>query len=426
MRKAFMIMICACFVLATGSILAATLIQQRDGQGPEKNVANAQVSESLQQNLLPSSSLSDVFKKVENSVVQITATRADPNQHIIINGVPSARKNTALGSGFVYDKQGNIITNYHVVAEATNADVTFVDGNTYSAKVIGKDQYGDLALLQITDDFSQEKLQPLPIANSSNVQVGEQVIAIGNPFGLSATMTTGIVSQIGRLLPNADSGYSIPNTIQTDAAINPGNSGGPLLNAKGEVIAMNTAIFSSTGAYSGVGFAVPSNSIMRELPSLIKTGTYQHPWVGISGGKIPSSLAKSMSLSPNYKGVLVASVQSGGPADRAGLKGLIQNDNGDITSIGDIITAIDGHPVRQIDDIINYVEQYKKVGENIKLTVLGNGKTIEMTATLGDRSSTQTATTGASRPQLPFGLGPIPELPQIPGLPQLRLPPLFP
>jgi S1-C subfamily serine protease len=192
------------------------------------------------------------------------------------------------------------------------------------------------------------------------------------------------------------------------------------------VIAMNTAIFSSTGAYSGVGFAVPSNSIMRELPSLIKTGTYQHPWVGISGGKIPSSLAKSMSLSPNYKGVLVASVQSGGPADRAGLKGLIQNDNGDITSIGDIITAIDGHPVRQIDDIINYVEQYKKVGENIKLTVLRNGKTIEMTATLGDRSSTQTATTGASRPQLPFGLGPIPELPQIPGLPQLRLPPLFP
>ena len=124
---------------------------------------------------------------------------------------------------------------------------------------------------------------------------------------------------------------------------------------------------------------------MRELPSLIKTGTYQHPWVGISGGKIPSSLAKSMSLSPNYKGVLVASVQSGGPADRAGLKGLIQNDNGDITSIGDIITAIDGHPVRQIDDIINYVEQYKKVGENIKLTVLRDGKTIEMTATLGDR-----------------------------------------
>ena len=192
-------MICACIMLATGSIPAATLIQQRDGQGPEKNVANAQVSESLQQNLLPSSSLSDVFKKVENSVVQITATRADPNQHIIINGVPSAIKNTALGSGFVYDKQGNIITNYHVVAEATNADVTFVDGNTYSAKVIGKDQYGDLALLQITDDFSQEKLQPLPIANSSNVQVGEQVIAIGNPFGLSATMTTGIVSQIGRL-----------------------------------------------------------------------------------------------------------------------------------------------------------------------------------------------------------------------------------
>ena len=144
-----MIMICACIVLATGSILAATLIQQRDGQGPEKNVANAQVSESLQQNILPSSSLSDVFKKVENSVVQITATRADPNQHIIINGVPSARKNTALGSGFVYDKQGNIITNYHVIAGASRVEATFIDGNTYSVKDIGKDPYSDLSIPQI-------------------------------------------------------------------------------------------------------------------------------------------------------------------------------------------------------------------------------------------------------------------------------------
>ena len=150
------------------------------------------------------------------------------------------------------------------------ADVTFTDGNTYSAKVIGKDPDADLSVLQITDNFSEEKVVPLPMANSSNVRTAEQVIAIGNPFGLSGTITTGIVSQLGRLLPNPDTGFSIPNTIQTDAAINPGNSGGPLLNVKGEVIGMNTAIFSRTGAYSGIGFAIPSNTIAKEVPFLVK------------------------------------------------------------------------------------------------------------------------------------------------------------
>jgi S1-C subfamily serine protease len=366
-----------------------------------------------------SSSLPEVFQRVENSVVQITSTRSNPNQLIIINGIPATGRSTALGSGFVYDNQGHVITNHHVVADADKADVTFTDGNTYSAKVIGKDPNSDLAVLQITDNFSEEKVVPIPMANSSNVRTAEQVLAIGNPFGLSGTITTGIVSQQGRLLPNPDTGFSIPNTIQTDAAINPGNSGGPLLNIRGEVIGMNTAIFSRTGAYSGVGFAVPSNTIAKEVPSLIKDGTYVHPWLGISGGKLTPNLAKAASLPANYKGVVVGSVQAGSPAEKAGIKGLTQDDNNGATHIGDIITAIDGHPTSQIDDIINYIESHKNVGGPVKLTINRDGKVTDLTLTLQARPQ-------ASPPQPQAGLGPIPELPS-PGFPQLpQLPPLLP
>src|ERR671939_472716 len=312
-----------------------------------------------------SSSLPDVFQKVENSVVQITSTKSNPNELIILNGVPQTGRSTALGSGFVYDNQGHIVTNYHVVSGVNKADVTFTDGNTYSANVVGKDPNSDLGVLQITGDYSEEKaaVVPLPLANSSAIRPGEQVIAIGNPFGLSGTITTGIVSQKGRLLPNPDTGFSIPNMIQTDAAINPGNSGGPLLNNKGQVIGMNTAIFSSTGSYSGVGFAIPSNTIAKEVPVIIKNGSYTHPWLGISGGKITPDLIRAMGLPANYKGVLVDSVQPDSPAQKAGLKGLTpqddstDNDNGGDdnsggnnatpSQIGDIITAVDGHAVRQ-------------------------------------------------------------------------------
>ncbi|MFL6366907.1 MAG: S1C family serine protease [Nitrososphaeraceae archaeon] len=373
------------------------------------------------------SSLPDVFQKVENSVVQITSTKSNPNEVIILNGVPQTGRSTALGSGFVYDNQGHIVTNYHVVSGVKKADVTFTDGNTYSANVVGKDPNSDLGVLQITGDFSEEKVVSLPLANSSAVRPGEQVIAIGNPFGLSGTITTGIVSQKGRLLPNPDTGFSISNAIQTDAAINPGNSGGPLLNTKGEAIGMNTAIFSSTGIYSGVGFAVPSNTIAKEVPLLIKNGSYAHPWLGVSGGKISPDLIKAVGLPTNYKGVIIGSVQPGSPAEKAGLKGLTQDDNG-ATHTGDIITAVDGHPVRQIDDIINYIESQKNVGDNIKLTVSRDGKLVELTATLQARPQTSSLSSSQNQDQLqPPGLGPIPELPQIPGFPPLpRLPPLLP
>ena len=357
-----------------------------------------------------STSLPDIFQKVENSVVQITSTKSNPNEIIIENGVPATGKSTALGSGFVYDNQGHIVTNYHVTNGARRADVTFTDGNTYSANVVGKDPNSDLTVLQITSGFSQENVKPLPLANSSAVRPGQQVIAIGNPFGLSGTITTGIVSQKGRLLPNSDTGFSIPDTIQTDAAINPGNSGGPLLNAQGQVIGMNTAIFSSTGVYSGVGFAIPSNTIAKEVPILIKDGTYTHPWLGIAGSSITPEIAQSAGLPRNYKGVVIGSVQSGSPADKAGLQATTQDMSGSNTHIGDIITAIDGHPTRQIDDIINYIDSNKNVGDNVKLTINRNGQTMDVTATLQARPNT----ISQQQQQQQSGLGPIPELPQLP------------
>jgi S1-C subfamily serine protease len=376
------------------------------------------------------SSLPDVFQKVENSVVQITSTKSNPNQVIILNGVPQSGRSTALGSGFVYDNHGHIVTNYHVVNGATKADVTFTDGNTYSANVVAKDPYSDLAVLQITSDYSQEHVVPLPLANSSAVRPGEQVIAIGNPFGLSGTITTGIVSAKGRLLPNPDSGFSIPEMIQTDAAVNPGNSGGPLLNTQGQVIGLNTAIFTSTGVYSGVGFAIPSNTIAKEIPLLIKNGSYTHPWIGISGGKITPDLIRAMGLPANYKGVLVASVQPDSPAEKAGLRGLASQDDNVNSSpqTADIITAVDGHSVRQIDDIINYIESQKNVGDNIKFTVNRNGQIMDLTATLQARPPTNPASSSSQdQNQLPDFGGLLPKLPDIPGFPKFpRLPPLLP
>ncbi len=333
-------------------------------------------------------SLTDIFKQVQNSVVQITSK--GNGMQIIINGNPPVDQQSRLGSGFVYDQQGHIISNSHVVSGAKTVDVTFVDGNTYTANVIGNDPSSDVAVLQITDNnySSAEKSGvPLAIANSSKLQVGEQIIAIGNPFGLSDTMTTGIVSQIGRLLPNQDTGFSIPNGIQTDAAINPGNSGGPLLNMQGQVVGMNTAILSGTGGFSGLGFAIPSNIIIRIVPTLIQKGSYDHPWLGISGGSMTADVAQSAGLPINYKGVVVSSIQSGSPAEKAGLKGTNRDIIGPNTHIGDIITAIDGRTVKRIDDIINYIEMHKSVGSNVKLTINRNGQTKDLNAVLQARPS---------------------------------------
>jgi S1-C subfamily serine protease len=331
--------------------------------------------------------LNAIFKKVENSVVQITSklpVGVLPNP---LSPNPQTRNATALGSGFVYDRQGHIITNNHVIAGAKLVDLTFIDGNRYTAQVIGADRYSDLAVLKIIENITKPPA-PLAIGNSSTLGVGEQVIAIGNPFGFSNTMTTGIISQTGALLPSPDTGFSISNVILTDAEINPGNSGGPLLNLQGQVIGINTAaILSGTGGFS-VGFAIPSNVIIRIVPTLIDKGNYSHPYIGISGATLTSDLAETINgLKGNIKGVFINTIAKGGPADKAGLHGSTIDQYGE-THGGDIITAIDGRTVTRIEDFVNYLEEHKSVGDNAILTVYRDGNSINLKTSLQGRPST--------------------------------------
>jgi serine protease Do len=357
----------------------------------------------------PTKTFTDIFKQTQNSTIQIKSTMPDNKEVIIVNGNPIGKNNVALGSGFVYNNQGHIVTNNHVVSGANKIEVTFVDGNTYSAKVIGGDPYTDLAVLEITDNnFSPQMVVPLMIGNSSNLQPGETVAAIGNPFGLYGSITEGIVSGVGRLLPLSETesidpqqglfssaksapAFSIPNIIQTDAAINPGNSGGPLLNMNGEVIGINTAIFSNTGSNSGVGFVIPSDTMKKVVPSLIRSGYYKHPYLGVSGIDVTPDVAKFMKLNET-KGFLVTDITSGSPADKAGIHGgdVLTDLNGTEVELGgDVITGIDNTTVRKIDDILSYLETQKQVGDTTKLTINRDGKLQEVNVILSDRSLSQ-------------------------------------
>ena len=324
--------------------------------------------------------LPDLFQNVEKSVVQIT----DSNEIDLFE--------SRLGSGFVYDDNGHIITNHHVVSGGGNRlDVTFQDGSVYRASLIGSDQSADIAVLYVKE-VSKEKLLPLSLADSSKVRVGERVAAIGNPFGLSGSMSTGIVSGVGRQIPaQEDDGFTIPDIIQTDAPINPGNSGGPLLNMRGEVIGINSAIFSTTGQFAGVGFAIPSKTIAQVVPPLITTGSYQHPWLGVAGMDMTPGIASRLGLD-EPRGFLVMDVVSGSPAEKAGIQRGEEDAVIDGISMklgGDVILAIDNNTVRKIDDILAYVEIEKSVGDDLKLTILRGGQTMEVIATLSARPSQQ-------------------------------------
>jgi len=272
-----------------------------------------------------------------------------------------------------------------VIDGADSVDVTFTSGNTYSAKVLGRDAYSDLAVLKITDNFT-EKLEPLKIGNSTDLQVGDQVVAIGNPFGLSNTMTTGIVSQLGRLIPNEENNFSIPDVIQTDAAINPGNSGGPLLDTQGEVIGVNSAIQSNTGSFSGIGFAISSSAVQRIVPALIKDGGYSHPWLGMTGTNLTPDLEQKLGLAKNFKGVLVTSVTEGSPAQKAGIRGTVfDRFTNDIRRTGDIVTAIDSQDVKRMEDIIAYLEQNAHPGDTVTLHLNRAGQDVQAQVVLEAR-----------------------------------------
>ena len=352
-------------------------------------------------------SLPDLFDRVDDSVVQVTSKQSFTDPNIIINGNPVEGQSAHLGSGFIFDNGGHIVTNNHVIGDRTKAvDVTFIDGNSYSANVIGRDPYSDLAVLRLGNDaISTEHLKPLSIGDSSCLQVGQEIVSIGNPFGLSGSMSRGIISQINRLLPEENAGFSIPGTIQIDAAINPGNSGGPLLDINGNVVGITTAILSDTGSFSGVGFAIPSNTIHKIIPELIAHGNYEHPFLGISGVSITSDIAKELELN-GAKGVIVTSVTYGGPADHAGIQGAIKmyndvnygvedgidsNNNNNIHyNEADIILGIDNKPVRTMDDIINHIEMSKSVGDIVTLKVLRNGSIQDINVKLVSRPSPST------------------------------------
>ena len=316
-------------------------------------------------------SLVELFEKSEEGVVRIDVVK-----------INSFREGNSVGSGFVFDLFGNIITNAHVIDNADNITVTFLDGSQYNASIVGMDKFTDIAVINVEE--KPDYLHPLEIGDSSTLKVGEPVAAIGNPFGLSGSMTSGIVSQIGRLLPSHDTGFSIPNVIQTDAAINPGNSGGPLLNMNGKVMGINTAIQSGTGQSAGIGFAVPSNTISKVVPVLITEGKYSHPWIGISGQDINPDLAKIRNLN-HSKGFLIVTVIPDSPAEIAGLKGVSEIekiDNKEYPKDGDIIISVDGKEVRKISDILIHLQEEKSVGDEMILGIIRNGEQMDVILTL--------------------------------------------
>jgi S1-C subfamily serine protease len=379
--------------------------------------------------------LPELFEKAERSVVQVTTSAETGDINLSRSGI---------GSGFVYNVDGFIVTNYHVISASrspptnlpqadvgreVDINVAFEDGTIYPATLVGADPFSDVAVIDVPEE-ARDRLVPLPIGNSSELRVGQQVVAIGNPFGLSGSMTEGIVSGLGRLIPSSEEdqlpqmpdgipepppqdpsipglpppldqvpptvpdeearettrlgSFSIPDVIQTDAPINPGNSGGPLLDLRGNVIGMNTAIFSSTGESAGVGFAIPSNTVSKVVPSLISTGVHQHPWLGISGTDITPEIAAALVLD-EAKGFLVTDITAGSPADKAGIRGgyKIDDINGrEIALGGDIIVGIDNNTVRKIDDILSYLEREKNVGDEVQLSVLRDGSIQETLPTI--------------------------------------------
>jgi serine protease Do len=372
--------------------------------------------------------LEQIYQQVNPSVVAIHVVESasassgmpffnnptNPNQQ----QQPQAQ---ALGSGFVWDKDGHIVTNNHVVSGAEKIEVTFSDGTAVSAKLVGADPDSDLAVIKV--DYPADQLVPVKVADSAQVKVGQLAVAIGNPFGHENTMTVGFVSAIGRSIP-ADGGtgsvsYTIPDVIQTDAPINPGNSGGVLLDDQGQVMGVTAQIDSPVRASVGIGFVIPSNIVSRVAPELIKSGKYEHSWLGISGGSMIPDLATAMNLKSDQRGALVGKVTAGSPAEKAGLHGSEKQTtiNGENVNVGgDVIIAIDGQPVKSFDDIVAHLFSSTSVGQTVTLTILRDGQQQDVKVTLAARpAAVQLAQ--ADQQQTPQQ---SPNLPQIPTVPQQR------
>ncbi|MCL4878832.1 MAG: trypsin-like peptidase domain-containing protein [Anaerolineae bacterium] len=331
--------------------------------------------------------LPDLYEQARQSVVYIEVVGSGPTTVSMPNDEnhPDEFFSRGLGSGFVWDTEGHIVTNYHVVGDAKRIDVTFFDGTFARAEVVGLDPDSDLAVIKV--DVPAEKLVPVVVADSGSLEVGEPVIAIGNPFGQTWTMTTGIISALGRANSSL-TGFSIPDMIQTDAAINPGNSGGPLFDAAGRVVGVNTQIISESRANSGVGFAVPSNTVQRVVPELIEDGDVAYTWIGIQGGSVSLDIIDLMNLNPDVRGVLISNVIDGGPASDADLQGA--DSRAEIDGLayrigGDIITAINGTPINTLEALVSYLAANTQPGDNVELTIIRDGETLTIPVLLEER-----------------------------------------
>lgn len=352
--------------------------------------------------------LENIYTTVSPSVVnirvveQVAASSSDSNSipGFPFFGLPQGQDQqpqqqfqSALGSGFVWDQQGHIVTNNHVVSGANKIEVTFSDGTTVPATLVGADPDSDLAVIKV--DVSADKLHPVQLGDSKSIQVGQLAIAIGNPFGLEGSMTTGIISAVGRSLladETSAQSYTIPDIIQTDAPINPGNSGGILINVQGQVLGVTSAIESPVRANAGVGFAIPSAIVNNVVPALIKDGKYVHSWLGISGTTLTPDLAKAMGLDLSQRGALVEEVLPNSPAEKAGLHASNNQTtiDGQLVNVGgDVITAIDNQPILQMDDLIAYLAGSTKVNQKITLTILRDGKQQNLDVTLAARPSAE-------------------------------------
>lgn len=322
---------------------------------------------------------------LQNRLVELYQ-RANPSVvHIFVFDDSDLELGT--GSGFVFDTAGHVITNNHVVTNSATLEVVFADGERRRATLVGNDIDSDLAVIKI--DSLPAGVEPLPLGDSSALQVGQFVIAIGNPFGRTGSMSIGIISGLGRTLESqrfvTGGTFSIPQVIQTDAAINPGNSGGPLLNLDGEVIGVNSAILSRTGANSGVGFSIPINAVKNIGPALIEDGAYTYPYMGISMSNRPFTLAELERLQLPPNGVYITGVTEGTPADEAGLIASPTTQFNEVQPGGDYIIAINGTPVRSSDELVSYLVFETEVGETVQLTVLRNGEEIIVPLTLAER-----------------------------------------
>ncbi len=356
----------------------AATVAQTDSTQPQV-IAPVPVTTDLEQLYI------DLFNRISPAVVTIYMT-------------------SGSGSGFIVDPTGYIVTNNHVIAEGGEITVVFNNGETKTAELVGTDSQSDIALLKV--EAAAGELTALPLGNSSALQVGQSVIAIGAPFGLANSMSTGIVSGLDRAMPTEELGlganYQVPDVIQTDAAINPGNSGGPLLNLSGEVIGVNTAIESPVRANSGVGFAVPANVVSVIIAQLRTGGEVSYPWLGIAGGTLTPDAAEELGLPRNTRGVLVSEVTAGGPAAAAGLRGLdlaAAQENGTVSG-ADVITGIDSLIVAEFDDLLGYIVQETQVGQTVTLSVLREGQPLTLSLTLGQRPATPPQTE-QTLPQIP-------------------------